>query len=80
MGPHLGNNLMNLGIHDQVKQAIGELGLNFDELLEQEDEPGLGNGGLDVSPPASSTRSRRSKSLRSATASVTNSASSSRKS
>jgi glycogen phosphorylase len=46
MGPHLGNNLMNLGIHDQVRQAITELGLNFDELLMQEDEPGLGNGGL----------------------------------
>jgi len=46
MGPHLGNNLINLGIYDQVKQAIEELGLNFDELLEQEEEPGLGNGGL----------------------------------
>jgi starch phosphorylase len=46
MGPHLGNNLINLGIYDQVKQAIGELGLDFDELLRQEDEPGLGNGGL----------------------------------
>ena len=46
MGPHLGNNLINLGIYDQVKQAIAELGLNFDELLAQEDEPGLGNGGL----------------------------------
>ncbi len=37
MGPHLGNNLINLGIYDQVKQAIEELGLDFDELLEQED-------------------------------------------
>ena len=46
MGPHLGNNLINLGIHDEVRQAITELGLNFDELLQQEDEPGLGNGGL----------------------------------
>jgi starch phosphorylase len=46
MGPHLGNNLINLGIYDEVRQAIGELGLNFDELLQQEDEPGLGNGGL----------------------------------
>ncbi|HEV8332853.1 MAG TPA: glycogen/starch/alpha-glucan phosphorylase [Steroidobacteraceae bacterium] len=46
MGPHLGNNLLSLGIHDEVRQAIGELGLNFDELLAQEDEPGLGNGGL----------------------------------
>jgi starch phosphorylase len=46
MGPHLGNNLINLGIYDQVKQAIGELGLGFEDLLEQEEEPGLGNGGL----------------------------------
>ena len=46
MGPHLGNNLINLGIYDQTKQAMTELGLNFDELLEQEEEPGLGNGGL----------------------------------
>jgi glycogen phosphorylase len=46
MGPHLGNNLINLGIFDRVKQCITELGLNFDELLQQEEEPGLGNGGL----------------------------------
>src|ERR1700674_2651415 len=46
MGPHLGNNLVNLGIYDQVKRAITGLGLDFDELLGQEAEPGLGNGGL----------------------------------
>ncbi len=46
MGPHLGNNLINLGILEEVRQAITELGLNFDSLLRQEDEPGLGNGGL----------------------------------
>ena len=46
MGPHLGNNLMNLGIFERVKQCVTELGLNFDELLAQEEEPGLGNGGL----------------------------------
>ena len=46
MGPHLGNNLLNLGIQDVVRQAINELGLDFDELLRQEEEPGLGNGGL----------------------------------
>nr|WP_245732369.1 glycogen/starch/alpha-glucan phosphorylase [Solimonas aquatica] len=46
MGPHLGNNLINLGIYDEAKQAMTELGLNFDELLAQEEEPGLGNGGL----------------------------------
>jgi glycogen phosphorylase len=46
MGPHLGNNLINLGIFDQVKECMAELGLDFDELLQQEEEPGLGNGGL----------------------------------
>lgn len=46
MGPHLGNNLINLGIYEHVKGAITELGLDFDTLLRQEDEPGLGNGGL----------------------------------
>jgi starch phosphorylase len=46
MGPHLGNNLINLGILDQVRQAVGELGLDFEDLLQQEVEPGLGNGGL----------------------------------
>ncbi|HEX4025735.1 MAG TPA: glycogen/starch/alpha-glucan phosphorylase [Steroidobacteraceae bacterium] len=46
MGPHLANNLLNLGIHDVVRQAVTELGLSLDELLSQEDEPGLGNGGL----------------------------------
>ena len=46
MGPHLGNNLINMGIYDQVKQAMEELGLDFEKLLSQEVEPGLGNGGL----------------------------------
>ena len=46
MGPHLGNNLINLGIDDTVRSAMAELGLNLDDLMVQEDEPGLGNGGL----------------------------------
>jgi glycogen phosphorylase len=46
MGPHLGNNLVNLDILDRVRQSISELGLNLDDLLQQEEEPGLGNGGL----------------------------------
>jgi starch phosphorylase len=45
-GPHLGNNLINLGVTDQVRQAMRELSLSLDDLLEQEEEPGLGNGGL----------------------------------
>jgi starch phosphorylase len=46
LGPHLGNNLINLGLYDAVKQAIAEFGLDLTDLLEQEEEPGLGNGGL----------------------------------
>ena len=46
LGPHLGNNLVNLGSFDTAKQAMEELGLDFAQLLEQEEEPGLGNGGL----------------------------------
>jgi starch phosphorylase len=46
LGPHLGNNLINLGIEAQAREAMQELGLSFEELLGQEEEPGLGNGGL----------------------------------
>jgi glycogen phosphorylase len=46
MGPQLGNNLVNLGLYDQVEAAMKEVGLELEVLLEQEDEPGLGNGGL----------------------------------
>jgi len=46
MGPHLGNNLVNLGMYDDVRAAVTEIGLDFDDLLAHEDEPGLGNGGL----------------------------------
>jgi starch phosphorylase len=46
MGPQLGNALVALGVEDEVRQAVRELGLDFEELLAQEEEPGLGNGGL----------------------------------
>jgi len=46
MGPHLGNNLVNLGIVDATRQACRDLGLDLDELIAEEEEPGLGNGGL----------------------------------
>ena len=45
-GPHLANNLINLGIYDEAEQAMQSLGLDLDTLIEQEEEPGLGNGGL----------------------------------
>jgi glycogen phosphorylase len=46
LGPHLGKNLNNLGIWESMEQALQELGLNLAEVLAQEEEPGLGNGGL----------------------------------
>ncbi|HLF20639.1 MAG TPA: glycogen/starch/alpha-glucan phosphorylase [Bacteroidota bacterium] len=46
IGPQLGSNLISLGIYEDVKKAVKQLGKDLDELLEQEEEPGLGNGGL----------------------------------
>jgi glycogen phosphorylase len=46
LGPHLGNGLVNLGIWDETEQALGTVGQALSPLLEEEEEPGLGNGGL----------------------------------
>jgi len=46
MGPHLASNLLNLGLTEEVRQAMAGLGLKLDELIAEEPEPGLGNGGL----------------------------------
>jgi starch phosphorylase len=46
LGPHLGANLLNLRITESVREAVRTLGHDLDELLELEEEPGLGNGGL----------------------------------
>jgi glycogen phosphorylase len=46
MGRHLGNSLINLEIYEPVREAIKAAGLNLENLIEQEPDPGLGNGGL----------------------------------
>src|SRR5271165_5350905 len=46
MGPYLANNVLNLGLEGPFRQAVKELGLDFDQIIAQESEPGLGNGGL----------------------------------
>jgi glycogen phosphorylase len=46
LGPHLGNNLVNLGIFAMVNQALESVGSNLKRFLDEEEEPGLGNGGL----------------------------------
>ena len=45
-GPHLANNLLNLGITEPTREALRSLGHDLDDLIAQEEEPGLGNGGL----------------------------------
>lgn len=45
-GPHLENNLVCLGMLEETKKAMELLAIDLDELCEQEEEPGLGNGGL----------------------------------
>jgi starch phosphorylase len=46
LGPHLENNLINLGIYDEAHAALQDLGLDLRQIIDQEEEPGLGNGGL----------------------------------
>jgi len=46
MGRHLGNNMINLDIYDKIYQAVKESGQDLDQLIEEEPDPGLGNGGL----------------------------------
>jgi starch phosphorylase len=46
LGPHLGNNLLNLGLEQQARTVLRELNQDFDQVLALEEEPGLGNGGL----------------------------------
>jgi glycogen phosphorylase len=46
IGPQLGNNLLNLGIETAAREAMQELGQDLEALMEIEEEPGLGNGGL----------------------------------
>jgi starch phosphorylase len=46
MGRQLSNNLINLGLYEKSRQVLQKFGLDLEELIEQEKEPGLGNGGL----------------------------------
>ena len=46
MGRALGNSLINLTAYKEVKAALEDLGLNIDEVEDQERDPALGNGGL----------------------------------
>lgn len=46
MGRLLTNNLINLGMYEEVKEAMKKEGLDFDQIIESEKDAGLGNGGL----------------------------------
>jgi starch phosphorylase len=46
IGPQLGMGLLDLGIENVVRDVLREHGLTLEELIEQEEEPGLGSGGL----------------------------------
>lgn len=46
IGKLLSNNLINLGLYDEVKKVLTENGKDLTEIEEMELEPSLGNGGL----------------------------------
>lgn len=46
IGRLLGSNLLNLGILELVRDGLGELGYDLEEIEDQEADAGLGNGGL----------------------------------
>ena len=46
IGKLLSNNLINLGIYDEVKEILSQNGKDLCEIEELENEPSLGNGGL----------------------------------
>ena len=47
IGPQLANNLLNLGMQEGAEEALKRFGIeSLQQILEVEEEPGLGNGGL----------------------------------
>ncbi len=46
LGRTLGNALLAMGIYDDLNQALDDMGLDLADLMEEENDPGLGNGGL----------------------------------
>ena len=46
MGRFFGNSVMNLMMYDTVREALEELGFDYNSIENTEPDPGLGNGGL----------------------------------
>lgn len=42
----LQNSLINMDIEDTIKKSLMELGMKIEDIFEEENDPGLGNGGL----------------------------------
>ncbi|WP_144871774.1 glycogen/starch/alpha-glucan phosphorylase [Hyella patelloides] len=46
MGRHLANNLLSLEMYDKMSQVVKDFDVDIEDLIEEEPDPGLGNGGL----------------------------------
>jgi starch phosphorylase len=45
-GPFLRENLISLGLENEAREALTDMGFGLDDVADEEYEPGLGNGGL----------------------------------
>ena len=46
MGRFLTNNLISMGVKEEVEKLLDEMGIEYDSIEESEEDPALGNGGL----------------------------------
>ena len=46
IGRQLQSNLLNLDVEHEIEEGLKELGIDLNEIIETEPDPGLGNGGL----------------------------------
>ena len=80
IGQSLRNNLMNLGVLDLCRQAVEALGADLDDIIGAEPDAALGNGGLGRLAACFSSRWPRSACPLTATALITNTVSSNKRS
>ncbi|MCA9578227.1 MAG: glycogen/starch/alpha-glucan phosphorylase [Myxococcales bacterium] len=46
LGRAMAQNLLNLGLYDTAERMLSDVGVSLADILEEEPDPGLGNGGL----------------------------------
>ena len=46
MGRALGNNLINLGVDKEIREFLKEIGVDYNQIEDEEEDAALGNGGL----------------------------------